>query len=174
MRKSKYQNLGIMDFLEKLAFGSVPKFSREYLYKNIKKTWALKRPVYSKKIYSLKQHGFIEYLNDQEFVLTKKGLRKIDFLHFEKLVLPDKKRDNLWRLIIFDIPEQRKAARSLFRNKLLEFECYQFQKSVYVTPYICEKEITEVAKMLGISQYIHVIIAKSLGGKESELGRYFR
>jgi len=162
-----------MDFLEKLAFGSVPKFNRDYLYKNIKKTWPLRRLVYSKKIYSLKQHGFIKYLNDQEFVLTKKGLRKIDFLRFEKLALSDKKRDNLWRLIIFDIPEQRKAARWLFRNKLLEFECRQLQKSVYVTPYICEKEITKAAKMLGVGQYIHIILAKSLGSRANGLEGLF-
>lgn len=174
MRKGKYQNLGIMDFLERLAFGGVPKFNRDCLYKEIKKTQPLERPAYSKEIYSLKRHGFIDYLNNQEFILTKKGLRRIDFLRFEKLALLNRKRDNLWRLIIFDIPEQQRAARKLFRNKLLEFECYQLQKSVYITPYVCEKELAKVVKVLGISQYVYIILTKSLGSREGELEKFFR
>lgn len=174
MRNNKYPNLGIMDFIEKKLYGNVSKFEREKLYQLFNNDKPLSRASFSKKIYAIKRHGFIEYSNDQEFTLTRKGLERINFIRFEKLTIPEKKRDGLWRLIIFDVPERQRGARDLLRNKLIELEFFQLQKSTYLTPFICEKEISELSKILGISRYISIILAKSIGNREKEIEKHFR
>ncbi len=58
--------------------------------------------------------------------------------------------------------------------KLLEFERYQLQKSVYVSKYACEEEIEELGRLLNISNNINVIIATSLGINSVEVVKCFR
>lgn len=159
--------------IEKMSFGGRPSFSRLDLFEEISKTVKISRSFLSKKVYALKQNGFIEYKNEQDFILTPKGLRKINFVRLENLKFDDRKKDGLWRLIIFDIPERRRGVRELLRYKLLEFDFYQLQKSVYVTPYVCENEIAEVCKILDLGSYVSVILAKSLGNKEPQIVKRF-
>jgi len=173
MRKSKYQSLGILDFIERKLYGGMPKYDYHRLYKDYNQVQPITRSAFSKKVYSLDRHGLIEYANDQEFILTDRGLRRINFIRLEKLKLENKKRDGLWRIIIFDVPEKNRSARELLRSKLLDFECYQLQKSVYATPYVCEKEVNEIARILNISRFIDIILAKSLGKKEDKTKRHF-
>ena len=173
MRRSKYPSLGIMSFLEELAFGVV-EFKRSDLYDRFSKhkIWKNRKHI-TKAIYDLKRTGYIKYKNIQNFIFTKKGERIIDFLRLERIALPEKIKDKNWRVIIFDIPEEKRGARDLFRGKLNELECYQLQKSVYVTPYDCEKEIAEIASILGITGYVVVLITKSLGYKEGIVRQFF-
>jgi len=124
-------------------------------------------------MHALKRAGLLEYLGKNQIVLTDKGIEKLNFIEIEKLKLSTRKKDGLWRVIIFDIPEIKKHARKILRGKLIEFNSYQLQKSVYVTPYVCEKEINEILKLLDISKYVQILLAKSLGSSESLVRKYF-
>ena len=74
--------------------------------------------------------------------LTQKGRGKVEEINFEKLEIKKQDTwDKKWRIVIFDIPENRKAARDALRFKIKELKFYQLQKSVFVCPYPCEKEI---------------------------------
>lgn len=53
-----------------------------------------------------------------------------------------KKWDDRWRVIIFDIKEERKSTRNKIRHTLKSIGFYQLQKSVWVYPYDCEDFIT--------------------------------
>lgn len=124
----------------------------------------------------LKKKGLIKFSDEDRFVLTDKGqgiLLKFDIDDFK---LPDfnpQKWDGVWRVLIFDIPEINRAARDLFRSKIQELGFYTLQKSVYVTPQPCEREISELAKMLKINKGVHVLEAKRLGLNEAKIRRFF-
>lgn len=171
--RSKYPSIGILDCLERWSFGGVPKFNRGQLFKKISKEWPIERGLFSKRLNSLKRSGLIEYVGDGYVTLTVTGTEKVNFYRLENLSIT-KKKDGQWRIVIFDIPEKKKYIRKILRDKLIEFDFYQLQKSVYVTPFICEKEIAELARILEIRENVDVIKASELGDREKKIQAYFR
>src|SRR3989344_7371827 len=95
--------------------------------------------------------------------LTQKGKKKVEEVNFEKLeIVKPAKWDGKWRLITFDIPENRKAARDALRFKMKELKFYQLQKSVFVCPYPCEKEILFLCEFFYITRFVNIIVADSI------------
>jgi DNA-binding transcriptional regulator PaaX len=83
------------------------------------------------------------------------------------------KWDKKWRLVMFDIPESRRKSRSSLSRKLREMNFYQMQKSVWVHPYPCRKEIQLVKGALIIPNNC-VIIADIEGiDNETQLRKQF-
>ena len=156
MRKSKYQSLGIIDALFEFIYGFNPNPSKNGLYEFISEPSRPSRVTYSKTLYKLEQNGYIKRSGDV-ISLTDKGEEKALMRHLEHIV-PPKKRDGFSRLIAFDIPEKMRSARDVMRQKLYDFECTKIQKSLYMSPYICEEEITEIARILKLQQHIRVFI----------------
>lgn len=78
--------------------------------------------------------------------LTPKG-RAAVILEQEKAVLQNRKNgkkkkwDGQWRMVIFDIPERRRAIRLRLTNALREIGFLRLQNSVWVYPYDCEELI---------------------------------
>lgn len=81
--------------------------------------------------------------------LSDKGKRKLLEYNFEELDLK-KKRDGKLRVIIFDIPNTKKLAREMFREKLKQMGFVMLQKSVFISPYICNSEIEFIINYLEI------------------------
>lgn len=149
----------------------------------------------SKKLRQLDSSGFNEYnfnrsfkryckrdliqvfnKNNQIFYrLTDEGFKKLTACKYKKSFLTvNKKWDGFWRLIIFDIPENKKLAREALRWKLKQFNFFPLQKSVFVFPFKCEKEIKSLVDFFGIEEHVEIILAKSLGLKEEKLKNIFR
>lgn len=156
MRHSKYPSLGILEAFENYVSGGI---TRERIAQKVKQQNArdFSPRLFSRQLFGFKTRGLISQKNDGTFVLEDKGKEFLAIESLTKIVLQNKKRDGYRRLIIFDVPEQRRDARDMLRAKLKEFECQQLQKSVYITPYVCEDEIREVAKILSIGSYIHIM-----------------
>lgn len=74
--------------------------------------------------------------------------------------------DGKWRLVIFDIPNEQKQARELFREKLKQLEFYPLQKSVFLTPFPCFSEIEFLRQVLGVGEYVRVLIVQRLEGEK--------
>ena len=96
--------------------------------------------------YYLKKRGLILGEKDERgqlyIRLTPVGERAAGKYQINQLKIePQKKWDHKWRLIIFDVPEKSRIKRDAFRGKLKELGFYKLQKSVWVMPYPCEKEI---------------------------------
>jgi DNA-binding transcriptional regulator PaaX len=89
--------------------------------------------------------------------LAQKGQQRALLRSLTAIVLRNKKTDGRDRLIIFDIPEKQRSARDVLRRKLREFECQQLQRSVYITPYVCEDELHEITRILKITPHVHVL-----------------
>ena len=131
---------------------------------------------YSASLRRLKNGGFIKFSDKDRFVLTEKGRGVLLKFDIDDLKLPNfnpQKWDGIWRVLIFDIPELTRAIRNLFRGKIQELRFYTLQKSVYVTPVACEKEIDELARSLKIKSGVDIIHASKLGRKELAARRFF-
>lgn len=105
--------------------------------------------------------------------LTAKGKKKFQEIRIDELKNKTPKDwDGLWRVVIFDIPESKKYGRAALRGKMKEVGFYQLQKSVWVFPYECEKEIELLAELFDISAYVNFITAKRIKD-DIKLKKYF-
>jgi len=124
----------------------------------------------------LKTQNKITYVKEDNNFLTikitengKNYLKKVDFdyLTLKKPAVWDKN----WRLVIFDIPENKKVAREALRGKLKDLELVKLQDSVWVTPFPCEREIDLIKTIFNLSDsWLDVIITNNIGHNEY----YFR
>ncbi len=60
---------------------------------------------------------------------------------FHCKIKPLSRWDGKWRVLIFDIPNTQKTARDMLRRRLCGMGFYPIQKSVFVCPFPCEREI---------------------------------
>jgi len=87
---------------------------------------------------------------------------KFDELKIEK----PKKWDKKWRMVVFDIPEKKKLARNALREKLKSLGFFQLQRSVFVHPFECQKEIELTTKIYEIEPYVYFVRADYLDNQE--------
>lgn len=89
--------------------------------------------------------------------ITDKGKRRLLEYDFENMRLKHKSRDGKWRLVIFDIPEDKKNTRDVFRRKLLQMDFSRLQDSVFASAHPCKKEIDFLCHYLGISDFVTLV-----------------
>ncbi len=127
---------------------------------------------------SLKRRGFIEVKvrgkNSKNLELTDKGRARLGAIVLKSITIPVPRRwDRKWRFVIFDLPKSKEKIRDEFRFKLKDLGFRQYQGSVWVYPYPCEKEIREVAEFFTIWGYVDVLEVKSFFG-EQKMFKHFR
>lgn len=105
--------------------------------------------------------------------ITSAGSNWFQNLKFRKLAVSRRRWDKKWRVIIFDIPEEMRKQRNIFRSKLKSLDFYMLQKSVFVCPFPCEEELGFMAGYLKVGGYINVIIAESIGFNEPEIKKHY-
>lgn len=77
--------------------------------------------------------------------------------------LPHKRRwDERWRILIFDIPESKRALRDRVRSIVSGFGFVRLQDSVWVFPYDCEDVITLLKAELRLGTQMLYIIADAI------------
>ena len=96
--------------------------------------------------------------------LTKQGKQKLQEMDIGKLqIIKPAQWDRKWRIVIFDIPDRSfRYGRDALRGQLKKWEFYQLQKSVWVCPWPCEKEIRAVTSFHEILPYVKMIIADKI------------
>lgn len=161
--------LGLCDFISSVEII----FSRDSLWNKMQRMGNVpSRASFLRSFNSLQRSGFWTISMAGKYQLTAKGAAKLEQLNL-KGPIKKQKWDGLWRIIIFDISEDKKVAREVLRQKLKKFGFYHLQKSVFVFPYDCEKEITALADFFDARDSIECIIAKTLGNKEREIKIFF-
>ncbi|MBI1888648.1 MAG: hypothetical protein HYS15_01810, partial [Candidatus Spechtbacteria bacterium] len=128
-------------------------------------------------IYHLKRNEFItlKSIGDKKFelALTPKGQELFGQYNFYTLKIPAQKRwDKKWRIIAFDIPEKYRTSRDTFRERLKSMGFFQFQKSFWIYPFDCEREIHYLCEHLGLHDYVFVFKGKFV--KDRLLTKYFQ
>lgn len=152
------------------------KRNRKYIKKEIRKK--LDERKIARSLERLKRNKVIilsEEYGKFKIELSDKGKRivkeiQLEDMEIEKPDIWDKK----WRMVIFDIPEKyKRRARDALRDKLQKMKFYQLQKSVWVYPYPCEKEIQFLCEFFDITSYVNIIVADNIYN-DIKLKKYFK
>ena len=125
--------------------------SRQYFkaFRAVRKDWTkVNQQNFNRSLRRLSHEKLLEEktLADGSFklTLTPEGKKQAELLSFFgnsiKFKRP-KEWDGKWRIVMFDIPESKRHARSAVSRKIKEFGMYPIQKSVFVSPYRCKDEI---------------------------------
>lgn len=118
-------------------------------------TWRLKQLI--KRLNAQK----VVEIKEGEVKITKKGRQKLLKYDLEKMELK-KRIDGKWRLIIYDISNLKKSQREIFRSTLKRLNFLPLQKSVYLTPYVCDDEIEFLRQTFDIGNDVILLKVKSI------------
>jgi DNA-binding transcriptional regulator PaaX len=101
---------------------------------------ASKKKVYDT-LFRLTGQGLVKLENDRYSITEDAGI----LIH-----TIDKKRDGIWKIIIFDIPETKRQVRNVLRSKLTSLGFKKWQNSIWISPFTLapeiEAELNELAK----------------------------
>lgn len=106
--------------------------------------------------------------------ITDKGRKRLLEYDFENIELKTKRRDGKWRLVIFDIPEDKKNARDVFRRKLLQLDFIRLQDSVFASAYPCKAEVDFLCHFLGISDFVTLVSLNKIERGEQLIWKKYR
>ncbi len=96
-------------------------------------------------------------------ILTEMGRSKILKYDLDKIEIKKPARwDELWRLVVFDIPENKNKGRKALAAKLKELGFYPMQKSVFIHPYECKDEINFITEMFELTPYVRFLRVKDV------------
>ncbi|OGD38268.1 CRISPR-associated endonuclease Cas2, partial [Candidatus Azambacteria bacterium RIFCSPLOWO2_01_FULL_37_9] len=107
-----------------------------------------------------------KYKDGVKIKLTKDGRAaindcKIDLLEIKK----PEKWDKKWRMVIFDIPHNKRKSKDALRWKLKSLGFFHFQKSVFIHPYECQREIKELVDLYGVSENVKMVLVEKIDGE---------
>ena len=118
--------------------------------------------------------GLIKGTGDDSFKFTKEGevwAQKIYVKYFKNRY---RKWDKKWRVVIFDIPREFNRKRDTLRRRLRYMGFFMLQRSVFVLPYPCEEELSDLCETLNVGDYVDIITANSIGSREDELRQLYK
>jgi len=98
--------------------------------------------------------------------ITEKGKVRLINFDIDTLTIKTTRWDGKWRFVIFDIPEKKRIARDVLRQKLKDIGFVQIQKSVWACPYECETEIAFISSVYEVERYVNYIIAAKIDHEE--------
>ncbi len=119
-----------------------------------------------KAVTRLKDRGLIEFQtkNGKTFVkLTAKGEEEILKYQLQEITIKKpKKWDGKWRVIIFDIAEQKRGIRDRLRQELINLGFLKLQDSVWVYPYDCEEVIIMLKSHFRIGKDVLYLVVEKM------------
>lgn len=132
---------------------------KEWARLNKENLWRSIRALYRSKLIQEKHNpdGSIT------LILSKQGRKEaLVFKIDEMKIVPADKWDGKWRLVAFDIPEYRKKARNALRFRLKQIGMKWYQKSVFISPYPCDRELEFIVEFYNIRPFVRQILAESI------------
>ena len=126
-----------------------------------KKNYALARS-----IKNLVESGCVEIHNsdNQKYLkITKKGQSKLNSIRLEgEEALVSNTWDGFWRIIILDLPENRKSEREALRYLLKKANFICIKNTVWISPYPYEHLFTNIKKDLDLGTELMIIVTDKL------------
>lgn len=114
------------------------------------------RSGYYKAVERLEKRGMVTKIRRENRIflkLTEKGRTQIK-KHREAGKIRSRRWDGKWRLIIFDIPEEKNRLRYLLRKYLKTLGYAKVQRSIWISPFDLQKAIDGFCKKMKIADYI--------------------
>ena len=120
----------------------------------------------ARSIKNLLSDGFVEAFNTehkQYIRLTKEGKQKLNNIALEcESSLVSTTWDGYWRIILLDIPEERKSEREALRYLLKKAGFACLKNSVWISMYPFEHLFTNIKKDLNLSSELIIIVTDKL------------
>ena len=115
----------------------------------------------------LSQKGFVRFIDiggKKHIEITEAGRRFFDLeaAKLEARTRRKSRRDQRYRMVIFDVPEKRKADRERLRLLMRELGFLRLQDSVWMTPYECEELVTLVKADLRFGKDVLYLIVEAI------------
>lgn len=163
--------LGIGAFLTlSFVMPGLPMVLASQYKKDYKKWQKFDRRRLKQTIDRLKDRGLVSIAEEGKKAvvkITKEGRQQILKYDLDKMEIKRPARwDRRWRFIIFDIPNKKRMASNLFRKKLKELGFFHLQRSIFVHPFPCEKEIKFLRVIWEIEPYVRLVTVNHFEGEE--------
>jgi len=82
------------------------------------------------------------------------------------LMRKNPKKDGIWKIVIFDIPEKNKYVRNVLRAKLKTLHFKKWQNSIWITPFALDAEIENELFELGKKYFVRMIKTTEINNTE--------
>lgn len=129
----------------------------DFAYHHYRYRWGLpelNQSEFSQAIKRLREKGFIT----KDIINTDQVIVKLTDLGREALgVEIEEEWDGRWRIVIFDIPEEKRIIRNLFRRRLKDWGLKRWQQSVWITKRNVSEKLRLLIHDLKIEDWIAVI-----------------
>ena len=138
-------------------YGMRDRYWEQYKDKKKKERWA-------QMINHLKRKGYLnvkDLKNREAIIITPKGMEKILYAKV-KLGKMKRRADKKWQMVLFDIPENRRRDRDLFRRQLKYLGYKGLQKSIWVCPYDVLKLTQQLIKNYKIGRFVRLLLVKEI------------
>ena len=149
---------------------SMPEISNKVLEADCSKnaTYAITRS-----LKGLKEAGLIENISSpqNEYArLTKEGRKKMHSLELEnETTLVNTSWDGFWRIILLDLPENRKSERESLRYLLKKAGFVCLKNSAWISPYPFEHLFTNIKKDLDLSSEMMIIVTQLIDDETKKI-----
>jgi hypothetical protein len=104
--------------------------------------------------------------------ITRDGKREVLVMNLNEFKPKVEKWDKKWRIVMFDVDERFRRQRNNLRKYLIGLGFKQYQKSVWVTPYDCEREIQYLREILEIPHEVKYGVLERLDN-DDDLKKWF-
>jgi len=121
-----------------------------------------KKAVYDA-LYRLQQQGLV-VMTRRGYEVSPEGAGVIHSL--------SPKKDGVWKLIIFDIPEKQRPVRTFLRQKLQALHFKKWQNSIWVSPYELDPELEKELLQLAQKYFVRLIKTTDIN-YDKDLARLF-
>jgi len=138
-------------FNKGMGFSQFPGNALRKLIRNNKKD-------FQESITELKKSKFIEKKKNYDgsilVSLTEKGMFRALSVRFKRLANKRERWDGKWRMLAYDIPNKCRKGRNALRYRARTAGFYELQKSLFLYPYDCEKEIKDFVQLFKLEKYV--------------------
>lgn len=130
------------------------------------------KKTYYPKLRYMKRHKYIA-VSGSTYSLTRRGKSILTERQIWNLTISTpQKWDKKWRMVLFDIPVDKRKRRDAFRLRLKELGLVRYQDSVWLYPYPLEETITKTGNFYRLTRYISLITAEKISS-EKKFRRHF-
>ena len=128
---------------------------------NSKDSYAMTRSV--KNLIESGNAEILNFPNKKLIRITKKGRTKLDTLKLEgKEALVPQTWDGMWRIILLDLPEERKNERESLPYLLKKAGFVCLKNSAWISPFPFEHLFTNIKKELGLTTELMIIVTENI------------
>jgi CRISPR-associated endonuclease Cas2 len=161
-----------------LSLTQSPRKQWHVLFHELPKEWrTLNRQALNRSLNALRDSHLVTFKQKNTkhaFVsLTSLGRKRANILSLKAVrSLKQGEWDGTWYMVMFDIKEDKKKKRDAFRYYLHKLNFYEYQKSVFVTPYKCRDEIEYLKSVWDVTDGVNLIEVKK-SDDEDRVKRHF-